>query len=216
VTRTWLALIVAALGVLLTGCTGAGQRNDGDREGVTWIRRPYKVHVGDDASWAAPDLDDSEWPSVDSRLMRGATVPGWEGLGWFRVWIESSPELSGHPVPMHGRFVGAAAQGASATTDGVAPAPSTPPSDDEGEVPVSIGVVYPLATNANRPNVGSNADLSVIYGRVGRVEGAQLGGVVGHASRGVEGVQIGGVGTIADGSVSGAQLCRSNGDGFCM
>lgn len=73
-------------------------------------------------------------------------------------------------------------------------------------VPVSIGFLYPLATNANRPDVTSNADVSALYRHVGNVEGLQLGGGVVHAARDVEGVQIGGVASVAGGSMSGVQL----------
>lgn len=77
---------------------------------------------------------------------------------------------------------------------------------DEESVPVTVGFLYPLATNANRPDVTSNVDVSPLYGRVGNVEGAQVGGVVVHASHDVEGVQLGGVATISGGAVTGVQL----------
>ena len=77
---------------------------------------------------------------------------------------------------------------------------------EEDRMALTIGFLHPLATNANRPNVTSSVDLSVLYGRVGTVEGLQLGGVVDYAARGITGVQLAGVGAITGGSASGAQL----------
>lgn len=111
VRRALIVLIVAVLGVLLTGCaSGRGRRDnvDGDDQGLAWIRTPFRVRAGDDASWSAPGLDDSAWPAVDSRLLPGTIIAAWDGLAWFRGWIEVSPERSGRPVPVYGRFVGAA------------------------------------------------------------------------------------------------------------
>ena len=87
-------------------------------------------------------------------------------------------------------------------------APAQPPGKrgDEGWAPVTVGLFYPLATNLGRPNIRLNMDLSLLYGRVGTVSGAQLGGAVTHASRGVSGTQIAGAVAIANGPVDGAQL----------
>jgi len=86
-----------------------------------------------------------------------------------------------------------------------ASAASAPPSVEEDRVPASVAVLYPLATNANRPDVTTSFDLSLLYGRAGRIEGLQLGAVVTHASRQVEGAQIGGVAALGSG-LSGVQL----------
>jgi len=108
VKRAWLVMLVAAL-ALLAGCGGVrGRRAPTDDAQLAWVRAPFKVHTGDDASWAEPDLDDSDWPSVDARLPPGTTVAGWDGIAWFRGWIEIAPEQASRPVPMVGRFVGAA------------------------------------------------------------------------------------------------------------
>jgi len=71
------------------------------------------------------------------------------------------------------------------------PVPKAPPRDD-GEVPITFGLVYPIATNFGRPNVRTWFDLSLGYGRVGRVDGVQLAAAVGHSSEQVRGVQIAG------------------------
>ncbi|MBS2016339.1 MAG: hypothetical protein JST00_25875 [Deltaproteobacteria bacterium] len=87
-----------------------------------------------------------------------------------------------------------------------APAPSPP---EEDRVPVTVGVLYPLATNANRPNVTSNTDLSLAYGKVSRIEGLQLGAVAVHTEEQVQGAQIGAVAAVA-GDVRGAQISTVN------
>lgn len=95
-----------------------------------------------------------------------------------------------------------------ATTLGSTSAWADPPPEAD-RVPVSVGFLYPLATNANLTDVVSNADLSVLYGRVGEVEGLQLGGVAVHAGKAVRGAQIGGVLAIS-GDVAGAQVSTIN------
>lgn len=122
---------------------------------------------------------------------------------------------------IHRALLSAVAIAALSGTAGIAraeptsPAPAAPPaptaaapaqSSEEDRTPVTVSFLYPLATNANRPDVTSNADVSPLYGRVGKIEGGQLGGVVVHAARGVDGVQLGGVATISGGAVSGVQL----------
>ncbi|MBX3204306.1 MAG: hypothetical protein KF764_04520 [Labilithrix sp.] len=83
---------------------------------------------------------------------------------------------------------------------------ASPPPIDEGHDPVTVALFSPLATNFARPNTTSNASLGFIYGRVGVVDGAQLGGAVVYASRRVDGVQIGGAATAVNGPLDGAQL----------
>lgn len=71
---------------------------------------------------------------------------------------------------------------------------------------LSVGVLHPLATNSDRPDVTSLVDLSVFYGRVGAIEGLQLGGLAGYAAREVRGVQLAGVAAITAGTARGVQL----------
>ena len=80
------------------------------------------------------------------------------------------------------------------------------PAVDEGYHPVSVALFSPIATNFARPNVTSNVNLSFVYGRVGTVDGVQLGSGFVYASRGVSGVQLGAAATTVSGPMSGAQL----------
>jgi PAS domain S-box-containing protein len=76
--------------------------------GLRWIRAEWKVRLGDDPAWARPELDDSAWETMPSGMRPGATVSGWRGIGWFRLWVDVSPEMAGRPLPLYGRFIGAA------------------------------------------------------------------------------------------------------------
>jgi len=89
------------------------------------------------------------------------------------------------------------------------PAPSpkpAPPTVDEGYHPFSAAFFSPIATNYARPNVTTSFNVSLFYGRVGIVEGLQLGGAVVYASRAVDGAQFAGAVAVADGPVDGAQF----------
>lgn len=94
------------------------------------------------------------------------------------------------------------------------PAPTPPPPaprrDPEapatdGEVVASAAIVYPLATNAGRPHVGTWADLSLLYSHVGAVRAFQGGSGVVHASRGATGAQLAAGAAITQGSLAGVQ-----------
>ena len=90
-----------------------------------------------------------------------------------------------------------------------APAPAAKPAEpavDEGYQPVSAAFFSPLASNFARPNVKTNFNLSLLYGRVGTVDGVQFGSGVVHASRAVDGAQVAGAVAGASGRVDGAQL----------
>jgi hypothetical protein len=89
----------------------------------------------------------------------------------------------------------------------VAPAPGA--SEPERR-PVTVGIFYPLASHHGHAEVTSSFDLNLLYGRVGAIDGAQLGGVnvvsreQGAAS--VRGMQIGLVANLVDGQSQGLQL----------
>jgi hypothetical protein len=51
--------------------------------GILDVTQSWRVHEGDDAAWADPDFDDSDWP-LESLLSRPASEPGWR---WFHLSI---------------------------------------------------------------------------------------------------------------------------------
>lgn len=77
-----------------------------------------------------------------------------------------------------------------------------------GDVYVSGAFLYPLATNMGRPEATSHFDLSILYGRVGAMRGAQIGSGLVLASRGVTGVQLATV-TASGGDVDGASVASA-------
>jgi hypothetical protein len=110
----------------------------------------------------------------------------------------------------------------------MSPPPAVIPDRAPMTFPVSASFFYPLAANFGRPDARTFFDINVLYGRYGRIDGAQIGvvdatdelrgiqigGIAAHATNRAEGVQIGGLFTSA-GSVDGLQIGtvnRSGGD----
>jgi hypothetical protein len=108
VRRAPLAVVRCILVALLAGCAASDGARRAPGDGPPWIRAPFKVRAGDDASWSRIDLDDAGWQSVDSTLLPGTAIAGFTGLAWFRGWIDVPAEMAGRPAPVYGRFVGAA------------------------------------------------------------------------------------------------------------
>lgn len=61
----------------------------------------WKYHAGDNAAWANPAFDDSNWETVDT-LLRPGRLPqgGWQGIGWFRLHLEVDQALWNQPLVM--------------------------------------------------------------------------------------------------------------------
>jgi hypothetical protein len=135
------SLLVATLLLnLFLGGAGAAEASPANPialgKAVVALNGPWKFHTGDDARWAEPDFDDSNWESVDLTPSAGSHdsdvgltgyVPGWQtkghrgyiGYAWYRVLVsvESPPgeglALSGPPyvdsayqIFLNGRLAG--------------------------------------------------------------------------------------------------------------
>ncbi len=75
----------------------------------------------------------------------------------------------------------------------------------------TAGFFYPLATHYGHPEVTTSLDVNLVYGRVGAIDGGQLGGVnVVRREAGppasMAGLQVGWIANIVDGSVRGLQF----------
>jgi hypothetical protein len=75
----------------------------------------------------------------------------------------------------------------------------------------TVGVFYPLASHYGHPEVTSSLDVNLLYGRVGGIDGAQLGGVnVVSREHGrpasVKGLQAAWIANIVGGDLNGVQL----------
>lgn len=105
-----LALTLASAGAGTASDSGlAGTRLVGAGPAVS-VPDGWKFHPGDDPVWAMPDFDDSEWSTVNSafRLRRlPAPPPGWEGIGWFRIWLSADADAAARPVGVWLRQSGA-------------------------------------------------------------------------------------------------------------
>jgi hypothetical protein len=74
-----------------------------------------------------------------------------------------------------------------------------------GFAPVVASAFYPLATNHALPDIRTRLSLNLLYGRVGQLDGAQLGLGANSVDGPVSGVQLAFGFNLADGPVGGAQ-----------
>ncbi|XXX74296.1 hypothetical protein WMF30_42290 [Sorangium sp. So ce134] len=86
--------------------------------------------------------------------------------------------------------------------------------------PVNLSLIYPLSTNVAAPDLATHLDLALLLGRVGFVDGAQLGlfawtagdlrglqlGLATVVTGRAEGLQLAGGFAFADGALAGAQV----------
>lgn len=89
------------------------------------------------------------------------------------------------------------------------PSPPSPPEGrarDDGWMPVNLALAWPVAMNYGRPDVRTNVDVSLLYSRVGSVEGVALATGVSHTSGDLTGVQLGGVGNVVLQDLQGVQI----------
>ena len=70
--------------------------------------------------------------------------------------------------------------------------------------PLNFSFLYPMSTNAAAPDLWTHLDIAILFGRVGFLDGLQVG-AAGWTVHDMRGVQIG-FGSIVGGSTSGAQV----------
>ena len=60
----------------------------------------WKYQAGDDARFAEPNFDDSDWETLKNSAMTKDSLPqtGWNGGGWFRLHLNVAPELMDNPL----------------------------------------------------------------------------------------------------------------------
>jgi signal transduction histidine kinase/DNA-binding response OmpR family regulator len=54
----------------------------------------WSFQNGDQAAWAKPEFDDAQWPKSVTNFGEGKELPGWKGIGWFRLWIQVDTALT--------------------------------------------------------------------------------------------------------------------------
>jgi hypothetical protein len=85
-------------------------------------------------------------------------------------------------------------------------APPSPPEPPRPRQPVVASLFYPLATNYAAPDVHTRLSLNGLYGRVGQLDGLQLGLVTNAVDGPVAGAQVGLGINLAGGEVDGIQV----------
>ena len=59
----------------------------------------WRYHPGDNAEWADPAFDDSQWELLNPALPQGVVSDSlWPGIGWFRVHVDVDSSLVGVPI----------------------------------------------------------------------------------------------------------------------
>jgi hypothetical protein len=93
----------------------------------------------------------------------------------------------------------------------VAPPVVAPPADEESQkgesppyFPLNFSFLYPMSTNAGAPDLWTHLDIAILFGRVGFLDGLQVG-AAGWTVHDMHGAQIG-FGSIVGGSTAGAQI----------
>jgi hypothetical protein len=67
-------------------------------KGMVPLDGPWQFHLGDDAAWAAPGLDDSGWEQLTGDKPWGAQGhPSYEGFAWYRLHIAVTPAPGASP-----------------------------------------------------------------------------------------------------------------------
>jgi diguanylate cyclase len=71
---------------------------DGLGKGAAPLDGPWQFHLGDDASWAAPTLDDSNWEQLTADQPWGVQGhASYTGYAWYRRHVTVSPAPGASP-----------------------------------------------------------------------------------------------------------------------
>ena len=85
----------------------SAQRFD-NKSGQIELFTGWKYHSGDDSTWKDPNFDDSSWETVSSLMSHGELpASGWDGMGWFRLWLTVDASLWNKPLAFTFRQAGA-------------------------------------------------------------------------------------------------------------
>ena len=70
--------------------------------GINLSRAGWRYRSGDDALWAAPDHDDSEWERLPRTRVAPDALPrdGWNGRAWFRLRVRVDDALADRPLAL--------------------------------------------------------------------------------------------------------------------
>jgi phosphoserine phosphatase RsbU/P len=61
-------------------------------KGTVPLSGPWQFHLGDNASWASPSIDDSLWEKIDADKTWGVQgFANYDGYAWYRIHLKLSP-----------------------------------------------------------------------------------------------------------------------------
>jgi adenylate cyclase len=79
-----------------------------DSKNLFYLSGKWSYHSGDNSEWADSDFDESSWESVDYKILTDLNFDsGWNGIGWFRKWINVDSSLVNRILGLRIRYVGA-------------------------------------------------------------------------------------------------------------
>ena len=58
----------------------------------------WRFHTGDNGLWATSSITDSSWKTTTTNFGEGKELEGWQGIGWFRLWIQADTALTKKPL----------------------------------------------------------------------------------------------------------------------
>jgi hypothetical protein len=163
-----------------------------ERDGAEPLERAVALpealpQVAEAAAWVAKNLAQDQ----TSELLAA--------LGGAEARSAPPPDVSRAPPPSE------PGEGAGEATAGEGTKPSDPERCEAAPTrPLVVALVYPVATNFAAPCVATSVDLALVYGRVQRVHGAQLG-VVATTVRRLDGARLA-IAGVASGGTDGATV----------
>lgn len=91
---------------LITLCTTVGAQTvklsadslNGKKPEFSLTNQKWRFHTGDNPLWATDFAADSSWKIVATNFGEGKELKGWQGLGWFRLWIQIDTALTKKPL----------------------------------------------------------------------------------------------------------------------
>lgn len=70
----------------------------GKRSEFGLTNQNWRFHAGDNPLWAISSTADSSWKKVATNFGEGKELKEWQGIGWFRLWIQVDTALTKKPL----------------------------------------------------------------------------------------------------------------------
>jgi len=76
----------------------SADRLSGKKPEFALANHKWRSHTGDDLHWAGSYTTDSSWTQLYTNFGEGKELKGWQGIGWFRLWIQVDTALTKKPL----------------------------------------------------------------------------------------------------------------------